>query len=237
MCYDDHSYADDMVLLSASVCGIRKLLQICETYADGHGLIYNVKKSEYVVFKAGTRCPSSVPPIKLNGQELARVHHYRYLGHLITEDLKDDLDMERERRALSVRANMIARRYARCTNEVKITLFRAFCTSFYTGSLWAVYTQKAYSALRVQYNNALRTMLRLPRHCSASRMFAEARIDCFYATLRKRCASTLNRVRASRNSVLCMIASRLDCLYMSRCINTHMSIDTSIHGSGRGRVD
>lgn len=237
VCVNNLSYADDMVLLSASVCGIRKLLGICESYANSHGLIYNVQKSKYVVFKAGSRCPATVPPIKLNGDELGRVHQFRYLGHLITEDLKDDTDIERERRALSVRANMIARRFARCTDEVKITLFRAFCTSFYTCSLWAVYTQKSFSALRVQYNNALRAMLRLPRHCSASRMFAEARIDCFYATLRKRCASMLSRVRSSRNSVLGMIAGRLDCLYMGRCIDAHMSVDTSIHGSGRGRVD
>ncbi|XP_050677358.1 zinc finger protein 724-like [Leptidea sinapis] len=31
-------------------------------------------------------------------------------GHILTEDLKDDYDIERERRALSVRSNMIARR-------------------------------------------------------------------------------------------------------------------------------
>ncbi|KAM3958486.1 uncharacterized protein ACR2FA_007508 [Aphomia sociella] len=77
-------------------------------------------------------------------------------GHVLTPDLKDDEDFDRERRALSVRANMLARRFARCSREVKITLFRAFCTNFYTCSLWARYTQKAYSALRIQYNNAFR---------------------------------------------------------------------------------
>ena len=40
------SYADDMVLLSPSICGIRKLISICEGYAKQHGLIYNPKKSE-----------------------------------------------------------------------------------------------------------------------------------------------------------------------------------------------
>lgn len=38
------SYAGDMVLLRASVCGLRRLLTFCEEYADSHGLIYNCKK-------------------------------------------------------------------------------------------------------------------------------------------------------------------------------------------------
>ncbi|KAM3967334.1 LOW QUALITY PROTEIN: uncharacterized protein ACR2FA_011674 [Aphomia sociella] len=133
-------------------------------------------------------------------------------------DLKDDADIERERRALSVRANMIARRFARCSRDVKITLFRAFCTSFYTSSLWVGYTQKQYSALRVQYNNAFRVLLGLPRFCSASRMFAEARVDCFYTIMRKRCTSLVRRVRVNPNSILSTFAERFDCHYKTKAL-------------------
>ena len=44
ICMNNLSYADDMVLLSASICGLRKLIAICEAYAGRHGLIYNKKK-------------------------------------------------------------------------------------------------------------------------------------------------------------------------------------------------
>lgn len=111
----------------------------------------------------------------------------------MTEDLKDDLDLERERRALAVRSNILmARRFARCSKQVKSTLFKAFCQVFYTGSLWVNYTLKAYNALRIQYNDAFRILLRLPRFCSASGMFAEAPTGDFYAIRRKRVASILN---------------------------------------------
>jgi exonuclease III len=211
------SYADDMVLLSASVCGLRRLITICEAYAESHGLVYNVKKSQTMVFEVGSRQLNNLPPVLLNKCELERVYSFKYLGHILTPDLKDERDIERERRALSVRANMLARRFARCSSEVKITLFQAFCTSFYTCSLWANYTQKSYHALRVQYNNAFRVLLGLSRSCSASGMFAEARVDCFYATMRKRCVSLVRRVRGSTNGILTMIASRLDCGYINRC--------------------
>jgi hypothetical protein len=216
VCVNNISYADDMVLLSASICGLRRLVSICEEYATSHGLTYNVKKSQLMVFGDGNKAYDNIPPVNINKISIQRVVKFKYLGHVLTPDLKDDEDLERERRALSVRANMLARRFARCSREVKITLFRAFCTSFYTCNLWARYTQKAYNALRIQYNNAFRVLLRLPRYCSASGMFAEAGVDCFYATMRKRCASLVRRVRASGNSILNMIAGRLDCLYVSR---------------------
>lgn len=39
------SYADDMMLLSASICGLRRLVKLCEEYACHHGFIDNVAKS------------------------------------------------------------------------------------------------------------------------------------------------------------------------------------------------
>ena len=164
-----------------------------------------------------------VPPITLYGVPLQRVKVFKYLGHLVTPTLKDDTDIERERRALSVRANMVIRRFARCSTEVKITLFRAYCTTLYTCSLWTDYTQTSYSALRVQYNNAFRMMLGLPRFCSASTMFAEARVDCFYASMRKRGTSLVRRVRGSANSMLAALAVRLDCAYINHCCGLHIA--------------
>ncbi|KAG7312072.1 hypothetical protein JYU34_001523 [Plutella xylostella] len=221
VCVNNISYADDMALLSASPGGLAHLLGICEKYAASHGLLYNTTKSECMVFGAGCGYANNIPPFKLNGSVLKRVHQFKYLGHIITSGLGDDADIERERRALAVRANMIARRFARCTRQVKITLFRAYCTSLYTCALWASYTQRRYSALRVQYNDALRALLGRPRWCSASGMFAEARVDCFHATMRKRASSLLCRVRGSTNTVLSMIASRLDFLYMRHCSSLH----------------
>ncbi|XP_013177643.1 PREDICTED: uncharacterized protein LOC106125109 [Papilio xuthus] len=115
----------------------------------------------------------NVPNILLCGTSLKKVDKFKYLGHWITEDMKDNLDIERERRSLSVRCNMLARRFAKCTEHVKLTLFKAYCQSFYTCSLWVDYTQRTYRDLRVQYNNAFRMLMGLPRYCSASGMFAD----------------------------------------------------------------
>ncbi|XP_063386453.1 uncharacterized protein LOC134672461 [Cydia fagiglandana] len=199
-----------MVLLSPSISGIQDLLTICERYADSHGLRYNASKSELLVFKAGTKSYPRTPQVKLGNTPLKIVEEFKYLGHWVTSSLTDNKDIERERRALAVRSNMLIRRFARCNRNVKITLFRAYCQSFYTCSLWINYTQKTYNALRVQYNNAFRMLLGLPRHCSASGMFAEARTDGFHAIMRKRVASLLRRIAGSPNSLLETVAGRED---------------------------
>lgn len=163
-------------------------------------------------------------PVTLCGVPLKRVDKFKYLGHWVTETMSDVDDIERERRALCVRCNMLARRFARSGIEVKLTLFKAYCQTFYTCGLWTNFTQRAYSALRVQYNNAFRVMFGLPRHCSASTMFAEAQTDCFFAIMRKRCASLLSRSLSSSNSILSVLAQRWDAPLLQRCVQLHAPV-------------
>ncbi|XP_049886868.1 uncharacterized protein LOC126381438 [Pectinophora gossypiella] len=233
LCVNSISYADDMVLLSPSIAGLRKLMSVCERYAESHGLLYNVEKSELMVFVVKGRKLSNVPPVYLNKVPLARVSSFKYLGHIVNEKLKDDTDMERERRALAVRCNMLARRFARCSAEVKITLFKAFCQAMYTCNLWVDYTRGAYNALRVQYNNAFRVMLGLPRFCSASGMFAQAHTDGFQAVLRKRVFSLMHRVRASANTILKVISDKPDCPLMMHWVHAHMHVPSASGGPGK----
>ncbi|XP_022829302.1 uncharacterized protein LOC111358412 [Spodoptera litura] len=210
-----------MVLLAPLISALRTLLSVCERYAEAQGLRYNARKSECLLFRAGTKT-YDIPPVALAGTALEWVTSFKYLGHWVTDTQTDSKDMERERRALSVRSNMLIRRFAKCSHDVKATLFRAYCQSFYTCSLWVDYTQGAYSALRVQYNNAYRALLRLPRHCSASGMFADARIDDFYAIIRKRVASLMQRVRGSANSLLMTVADRTDGLMLKHWTKTQV---------------
>ncbi|XP_026323656.1 uncharacterized protein LOC113232950 [Hyposmocoma kahamanoa] len=218
------SYADDMVLLCPSVSAVRKLLNVCERYAEAHGLRYNATKSEVMIFKSGAKT-YSMPTVTLSGVAVPVVNKFKYLGHRVTDDLSDDLDIDRERRALAVRCNMLASRFARSSKEVKQTLFKAYCQSFYTCSLWTKYTQKAYNALRVQYNNGFRLLLRLSRYCSASGMFAEARVDGFHAIVRKRIASLMRRMRGGTNSILNTVAVREDSSMLRHWVRVHLTPD------------
>ena len=77
-----------------------------------------------------------IPNFLLNNVLLTRVTKYKYLGHCISDDLSDDDDMARQYRQIYAQGNALLRNFFRCTESVKITLFRSFCTSLYTCELW-----------------------------------------------------------------------------------------------------
>lgn len=164
-----------------------------------------------------------MPPVKLAGNSLPKVSKFKYLGHWVTEDLSDDLDIERERRALAVRCNMLSRRFARCTKKVKVTLLKSYCQSFYTCSLWTSYTRRAFNALRVQYNNGYRMLMGLPRYYSASGIFAEAHVNGFHAIVRNRIGSLMRRVRGGVRGIVNTVAVRQDSAILRHWVVAHLS--------------
>ncbi|KAJ8714751.1 hypothetical protein PYW07_002976 [Mythimna separata] len=220
------SYADDMVLLGPTAGSIGEMLKVCEDFAAAHGLMYNVRKCEYMVFGAAGKCTDYSPNFTLNGVSIKRVFQFKYLGHILTSDLKDNADIERERRALAVRGNMLARRFSRCADQVKITLFKAYCQGLYAGGLWVSYTKRSLDVLRVQYNNIFRMLLGLPRFCSASEMFTQNRTDGFHAIVRKKIASLASRTRASANSILQTVAESVFCPFLRHFVERMNELKT-----------
>lgn len=71
-----------------------------------------------MVFKVAGKVCESVPLIRLDGVNLNRVHQFKYLEHYVTEYHDEQAGKERERRALGIRSNMLARRIARCSKQV-----------------------------------------------------------------------------------------------------------------------
>ena len=59
----------------------------------------------------------------LNDQPLLYVNSFKYLGHIITNDFKDNDDIKREIKLLFIRTNVLKRRYSNCSLNVKKVLF------------------------------------------------------------------------------------------------------------------
>lgn len=53
-----------------------------------------------------------MPVVVLAGIALLVIHKFKYLSYMITNNLSDDLDVEKERRALAVRSNVLTRSFA-----------------------------------------------------------------------------------------------------------------------------
>ena len=65
--------------------------------------------------------------------------------------------INREIKALFTRTNMLSRRFKRCTVQVKVRLFKAFCICFYDAALWHNFSNGAILKLSSAYNKCMKS--------------------------------------------------------------------------------
>jgi len=63
------------------------------------------------------------------------VKEFKYLGHIINNELSDNNDVKREIRNLFMRTNILIRRYSNCSVGVTLTLFKAYCMCLYDAGI------------------------------------------------------------------------------------------------------
>ena len=149
-------------------------------------------------------CP---PLYTLNGEIIKEVDSVRYLGHIISSNGKDDKDIMRQCQQLYARGNVLLRTFHMCSMDVKVKLFNTYCSPMYTAQLWWNHTVYSFHRLNVCYNNILRRLLRRPRYCSASGLFAECGIPNCKAVIRSLIYKFITRLNESTNDVILAILS------------------------------
>ena len=90
-------------------------------------------------------------------------------------------------------------------SDVKLELFKSYCTSFYCCYLWTAYKKSTFDRLRVAFNNAYRRVLGQPWRCSARAMYANFGINNFEATFRKSTFGLIQRLAKSTNPLIMTI--------------------------------
>ncbi len=76
-----------------------------------------------------------------------------YLGHFLTCELSDDIDIRRQCRVLNVRGNILFSKFHMCSAPVKLKLFNYYCSSLYTPHLWWNYKNRSVTKQQITYHN------------------------------------------------------------------------------------
>ena len=152
-------YADDLVLISPSTRGLFKLISECQKYGIEFDILYNPLKSAVMFFKLESMLNIKMPNFKIFNENINVVHEYTYLGHIITDTLSDDLDILRQRKKLFAQCNSIRRKFYMCSIDVKLTLFRSYCSALYTAQLWVNYKRTTINSLYTAYHNMLKLLI------------------------------------------------------------------------------
>ena len=117
-------------------------------YAAEHQLLYNGSKSFSLCFKRKELKVSS-PFFFLGKSKIPMVEHdtpvidySRYLGTTIS--IKNiDLDLKRQMRKMYANANVLLRKFSKCSINVKCYLFKTYCSNLYCAPMWFDCTKTA----------------------------------------------------------------------------------------------
>ena len=172
-------YADDLCFISLSSSGMQQLLHIRNRYVAEHQLLYNRSKSFFLCFKRKELKVSS-SSFFLGKSKIPIVEQCRYLGTTISIK-NSDLDLKQQMKKMYVNANVLLRKFFKCSINVKCYLFKTYmyCSNLYCAPMWFDCTKTALKKLKVAYNNSLRRFMGLPWHNSASEMFVNLNIKLF----------------------------------------------------------
>ena len=74
----------------------------------------------------------------------------------------EDSDISRQHRQLYVQGTTLVRKFSMSSPDVKVRLFRAYCSSMYTSYLWCQFKTASIRKLYVANNDAMRILLGVP---------------------------------------------------------------------------
>ena len=124
------AYVDDLALVAPTPRALNKVLEVCQNFASEYFILYCVSKTVCIVIPCKVVKWQSPPNIYLDGVVLEYVESFKYFGHIIKNDLIDDDDILREVRSLSLRGNILIRKFSFCTFDVLCCLIKNFLLFF-----------------------------------------------------------------------------------------------------------
>ena len=93
-------FADDICVLCPSVRWLQRILDVCQAYAESHGIIFNCNKAVCMTFKAKSARSTATPVLKLGGQYVNSVDQYKNIWGLywilssqMTKTFRDNCDI------------------------------------------------------------------------------------------------------------------------------------------------
>ena len=181
---------------------MQKQIDICTDYFDEHHLSVNAEKTKVMVVKPKGYIDYGEPDLHIKNTKLEVVSNIKYLGMTINNDLTDDDHVTHLYRGQCMRGNLLLRNFHMCDTNVKVKLFKSFCTSLYGIPLALASKKESLNKLRVCYNNSLRFFMGIDRFCSITENFVILGIPTFSELLRKSIASLYLRLKGTNNKLL-----------------------------------
>ena len=159
------AYADDIILLSPSMSGMRTLSKVCEECATEFDVTFKGNTSQLLFFR-GRECVFYYLNMYVCGQSVDMCDSATRLGHFISSTDKKSI-VKSAKSCFWRSFNITMSDFGQLSYIVKCKLCNQYCCSFYGSPLWSL-TSTLVESVCVDWRQALRYLWRVdPRtHCN-----------------------------------------------------------------------
>ena len=124
------------MLLAPTGTALQTLLKVCGAYAGPHDIVYNTTKPVCMLVRPKQSQGQFSTRVRLGNEELSFVEEFRYLGHIMTADCRDDKNIKKQFRRENAVGNMLVRKFSFAPIEAKIQLLKSYCYPIYGCAMW-----------------------------------------------------------------------------------------------------
>lgn len=137
-------YADDLILLSASVTELQKMIALCNDALDSIDMIINTNKT--MCLRIGNRFNASCVNVVISQRPLKWVSVIRYLGVFIQSNRVFKVLLDNARKRFYIASNSILSKVCKDQIDVVLSLVASYCTPVLLYGLDAVTLNKTDSS-------------------------------------------------------------------------------------------
>ncbi len=152
------SFADDIKLLTPTFKGLKKLVSICEKYAEEYDIKLNGIKTKYMVYK-GRNSVVHDEDVYVNREKVEQVTIADHLGHRLSTTDKTSM-ITAAVSSFWISFNLFMANFSCGYSVVKNKRFKQYCCFFYSAPLLGVYN---YEPMCVVWIKALKIIWNVPR--------------------------------------------------------------------------
>ena len=164
-------YADDILLLSPTVLGLQKQMDICGEYFTNCRLDFNASKSVCLAF--GPAHGYNIKPMLLQGGSISWVKSFKYLGIVFKAGKNISVDIEPIKRKFYASCYSIFGKTAHIDELTRLYLLEVNCLPLLTYALPALsLSQENIRELNVAWNSAYRKIFAFNRWDSVKSFIA-----------------------------------------------------------------
>ncbi len=158
LCVGALSYADDITLISPSIRGLNKMMDICAQFADDYCITFNSTKT--VCIKFGDKV-NNHEKVYLKDKEIVWVEKIRHLGNFLNTTLTDEVDCKMKISSFIGNVNKLNANFGQLQHIVLSRLFKTHCCSYYGSQLWRL-NSMYFDRVCTEWNKSVRRLFNLP---------------------------------------------------------------------------